>query len=153
MEVDLHAASGEHVREVVGALFAVVAGDDNLVGLDSPGGEVIDHLEDVGIVGDSEIRAHLAVLDISGMDADDYVQIFLEGLEDLHLVVGIEARKDAGSMVVEQQLSAALDVELALDLGFSFKDILFLLLKISFVVKTGFHTILTSPTCLLLSQS
>ena len=110
VEVDLDSAPCEHVGEVVGASLSVVPGDYDLVGLDAPGCEVIDHLEDVRVVRDSEIRSHLAVLDVSGMDADDDVQILLEGLEDLHLVIGVEPRKNPGCMVVEKKLSAAFDV-------------------------------------------
>ena len=148
VEVDVHSAAREHVGEVVRALLAVVAGDDDLVRLDSPGCEVIDHLEDVGVVGDSEIGAHLAVLDVSGMDADDDVELVLERLEDLHLVVGVEPGKDSRGVVVEKKLAAAFDIELSLYPVHPLKDISFLLLEISFVVKPDFtHIRLTCRSC------
>ena len=100
MEEDLDATTSEHVCKVVGAALTDVSGDDDLVGLNSPGCKVIDHLEHVGVIGDAEIGSHLAVLDVSGMDADDYVQILLERLEDLHLVIGVKTRQDSGCVVV-----------------------------------------------------
>ena len=57
-------------------------------------------------------------------------------MEHLHLVVYIKAWKHPCGMVVEKQLSTALDIQLAIHLLHPLKDVLVLLPQILVIVKT-----------------
>ena len=83
--------------------------------IDAPAAEVVDQLHGVGIVGDAEIGADFFSLDVPGIDAEQDVGLVLELLDQPHLHIRIVAGKDAGGVVVEQQLSAELEVELVVE--------------------------------------
>ncbi len=72
-----------------------IAGYDNLVAEEAVSGKVVYHFEDIAVVGDAEVRAHLASLDVSRIDADDYIDLVLQAFEDPHLHAGFEARQYA----------------------------------------------------------
>ncbi|MPN04208.1 hypothetical protein SDC9_151444 [bioreactor metagenome] len=78
MGIDGDAPLLENALELDGSRLLIKAGDDHLGHLQPPLGKVVDHLEDIGIIGDTEVTAHLAPLDIAAMDADDDIYLVLE---------------------------------------------------------------------------
>ncbi len=89
-----------------------VARDHHRAHEEPPPAEVVDELEGVRVVGQPEVRADLAALDVAGVDADDDLRLVAELLEQVHLDVGVEARQHARRVLVEEQLPAELEIEL-----------------------------------------
>ncbi len=143
VEPDFDVASLEHVRKVQGTLFSGETGYDNLVRLDVPGGKVIYHLENVRVIGNSEVAAHLAVLNVCGIDADYYIQAVFQGLEDTHLYVGVKAGKNSCCVIVEKQLSAAFQIESAVDHLLALCNEFCLFSQIFIIVKPYHSTLLS----------
>ena len=52
----------------------------------------------------------LPFLDIAGVDADYYIEVFLQHLKHRHLVVGVESGKDARCVKVVKKLPSAFDI-------------------------------------------
>ena len=113
--VDPDAAALQLVLEDLGGELVGEAGDDHGAQGDAPGGQVVDQLQGVGVVGDAEVGAHFFALDVAGIDAEDDVGLVLQLLQQAHLDVGVEAGQDAGGVVVVEQLAAELQVELVVE--------------------------------------
>ena len=111
MGIDLDSTALKLLLEDRRCNLVLISRDYDFIAFEPIGGKVIDHLEDIGIIADSEVRADLPLLDITGIDAYDDIQFVLQGLEDLHLVVLIEAREDSRCVFVMQKLSAAFNIE------------------------------------------
>ena len=136
VEVDEHSTALEHIRKGGHAGFSMVARYNDFVGLYAPSGEVVYHLEDISIVGNTKVRPHLTMLYIAGMDAYYYIKLVFEGMKHLHLIVYIKAGKHPCGMVVEKQLASAFDIQLAIHFLHPLKDVLVLLPQIPVIVKT-----------------
>ena len=98
--------------------------------------QVVDELHGVGVVGDAEVGPHLLALDVAGVDAEQDVGLVLELLEEPHLDVGIEAGQDPGGVVVEEELAAELEVELAGEAAHALEDGSLLLFEVGGVVES-----------------
>ncbi len=118
----------EDLLKLKGVWLTIIAGDHHLVDAQAPLGEIIDHLKDVGIVGNAKVTAHLSSLDITAVDTDDHIDIVCKRLKDTHLHVGIKTGKDAGGVIVEEELTPALQVELSVTLFDALKNVMALLL-------------------------
>ena len=75
--------------------------------------EVVDELERVVRVGDAEVGAHLLVLDVASVDAENDLRLVAERLQQAQLHVRIVAWQTARGVHVVHQLAAELQVELA----------------------------------------
>ncbi len=113
--VDGDAAALEPGLEHAGRRLVLEAGDDHGPHQEAPVAQVVDELEGVGVVGDAEVGAHLALLDGARVDADDDLGLVLELLQQADLDVGVVAGQDAGGVEVEGDLAAELEIELAAD--------------------------------------
>ena len=88
------------------------------------GPERVDQSQDVRVVGDAEVGAHLVPLEIEGADNDYNLDLFGHLFQHDDLVVGREARQDTGGVVVVEELAPELEVELAPELPAPFVDVL-----------------------------
>ncbi len=104
------------------ARLLLVAGDDDGGHRHSPLLQVVDELHGIGVIGDAEIRPHLLLLDVAGVDAQNDFRSVPELLEEAHLHVGIEPREDPGRVKVEEELPSEFQVELVAEAGHSFPD-------------------------------
>ena len=104
--------------------------------------EGVDEAENVEVVGDAVVAAHLAADDVLRADDDDDLGLLLELQQHLQLGVRLKARQHAGGVVVVEQLAAKLEVELVVELCDALPDVLGLHLKIFRVVKAFFHGML-----------
>ena len=104
--------------------------------------EGVDEAENVEVVGDAVVAAHLAADDVLRADDDDDLGLLPELQQHLQLGVRLKARQHPGGVVVVEQLAAKLEVELVVELCDALPDVLGLHLKIFRVVKAFFHGML-----------
>ena len=88
---------------------------------------------------DAEVAAGTVLLDITGVDGDDDLDVVGEALQHAELAVGLEAGKHAARMVVVEQLAAELEVELAAELGDALLDVLGLQADVLIVIESLAH--------------
>ena len=91
--VHLDAAAFQFVLKSPGGELARKTGDDHRAQRDAPGGQIVDQLQGVGIIGDAEVGADLFPFDVTGEDAQQDVGLVLELLQQPHLHVGVETRE------------------------------------------------------------
>ena len=101
--------------------------------------EGVDEAENVEVVGDAVVAAHLAADDVLRADDDDDLGLLLELQQHLQLGVRLKARQHAGGVVVVEQLAAELQIQLAAKLGPPRRDMLRLQLQVLVVVESDLH--------------
>src|SRR5210317_842977 len=137
VSVDLDIASLQFVSEDINRGLIFKASDNHGSDIDPPATQVIDLSHDVNIIGDPEICPHFPTFDVTCIDTQDDICVPLEFLQQLHLDVGGKAGQDPGSVVIEHDLAAELQVKLVIKLLNSLQDLFVLLLEIFFVVETS----------------
>ena len=100
--------------------------------------EIVDQLEGVGVVGDAEIGADLLSFDVSRIDTEQDIGLVLELPDQAHLYIRIVTGKDAGGMIIIEQLAPEFEVELVVEPFNSFENLGDLLTDVFFVVETYF---------------
>ena len=138
MEIDLDAAVFEALAELLRGDLSRIARNHHAAEEKAEALEVVDELERVVRVGDAEVGAHLLVLDVARVDAEDDLGLVLEGLEEAELHVGVVAREAARGVEVVHELPAELEVELAVLRGAA-ADLLALLGEVLLVVEADLH--------------
>ena len=138
MKVALDAARLELLAELLRGELPLVARDDHAPDGKPERREVVDELERVVGVGYAEVGAHLLLLDVAGVDAEDDLGLVLEGLEEAELHVRMVPGKAPCGVEVVHQLPAELEVEPAV-LARAAADLLRLLLQVLFVVEADLH--------------
>ena len=81
MEVALDAARLELLAELLRGELPLVASYDNAANGKPQRRQVVYELERIVSVGYAEVGAHLLLLDVAGVDAEDDLGLVLEGLE------------------------------------------------------------------------
>ena len=144
--VDPNAAPFELVSKDLGRGLILVAGDDDGPHLEPAVPHVVDELEGVGIVGDAEVSSDLSPVDVTSVDAEDDLGLTGKLLQEAHLDVGVKTRQHSRRVIVEHQLAAELEVELAAHLAHSLENGLALLGQVTLVVeRDGIHEHTTPP--------
>ena len=87
------------------------------------------------VVGDAEVAAALAALDVVGGDGDDDLGLVLHFEQHSDLAVGREAGEDAGGVVIVEELAAEFEIQLAAEFADAVADVLRLQLEVLVVVK------------------
>ncbi len=108
--------------EQVRAGLAGVLGDGDGADVEPEVPEDVDQADDVHVVGDAQVAAHLVLLDVVGIDGDDDLRLVLQLQQHADLVVGLKARQHAGGVVVVEQLAAELQIQLAAEKVDAFAD-------------------------------
>ncbi len=124
------------VLEELGRGLIVEAGDDDADDVDVPAPEIVNQLEGVGVVGYAEIGADLFSLDVSRIDAQEDIGLVLELADQAHLDIGVVTGKDAGGMIIVEQLPAEFEVELVVETLDPFEDFFGLFRDVLFVVES-----------------
>ena len=139
MQVAYDAHGREPLAEQVGVGLVGVAGDDHASHFEAHGAEDVHEAQHVLIVGDAEVAAHLRALDVVGVDGDDDLHVVLHRLQHGDLRVRLEAGQHARGMVVVEELTAELEIELAAKLLDPLADTLGLQLDVLVVVESFAH--------------
>ena len=93
--VHLHAESLEPALEGDSSGLVVIACEHDAADVETDLGEYVVEADNVDIVGDSKVAADLVLLDIIGVDDDDYLSLVFELEQHLQLAVGLEAWEHA----------------------------------------------------------
>ena len=113
--------------------------DDDAAHVEAQALEDVHEAQDLVVVGDAQVAADLALLDVVGVDGDDDLHLIYQALEHGDLGIGLEAGEHAAGMVVVEELAAELQVELAAELLDAFLDALGLQADVLLVVEPGAH--------------
>ena len=134
-----HAHGGEARAEGVGGGLAGVARDHDGAHEEAHALEDVDEAQDVLVVGDAQVAADLAGLDVVGVDGHDDLHVVLEALEHAYLLVRGKAGQDARGVHVVEQLAAELQVELAAEHPDALADVGCLQLDVLLAVESDAH--------------
>ena len=110
MQVALDAQAVQALAERLGRGLVRVMGDDHAAGGEAHAAEDVHEAQHVLVVGDAQVSAHLALLDVVRVDGDDDLGVVDEAFQHADLGVGLEAGQHARGMVVVAELAAALQV-------------------------------------------
>ena len=102
----------------------------------------VDEAQNIEVVGDAVVAAHLVADDVLRADDDDDLGLILQLQQHLQLRVRLETGQHAGGVVVIEQLSAEFQIQLVVELRDPLADVLRLHLKVFVVVKSFFHWLL-----------
>ena len=134
---DLKAEALQALGEGDGHVIAILQlGQHHVVDQETAVTEDVDEAEGVLLVGDGEVGADLAALQVTGIEADDDLDVFLDVLQHRDLVIRREAGQDAGGVVVVEELAAHFEVEFPTDLLAPLVDVLGLELDVLLAVET-----------------
>ena len=100
--------------------------------------EVIDKPEDIHVVGYPEISSYLVSLNISRIDAYDYLYLFLKPVQKLYLCILVKSRQHSFGVHVKHELSSEFKVKLVI-VVYSLEYVFGLLLQILSMIKSDFH--------------
>jgi len=135
VSVNRDPSSFQFVAEGLGGGLPFEAGDHHRPYVEIVLAQVVDQFEGVGIVGDPEVRSHLAAVDIAGVHAENDLRLVGEPLQEAHFHIGVKPRQDTRGVVVVQQLAAELQVQFPAHLAHSFANCLALLSQVALVVE------------------
>ena len=99
----------------------------------------VDEAQNIEVVGDAVVAAHLVADDVLCADDDDDLGLILQLQQHLQLGVRLKAGQHAGSVVIVEQLAAEFQIQLIVKLLDALADMLRLHRKIFVVVKSYFH--------------
>ena len=119
--------------------LAGVARDHDAADGEAHAAEDVHEAKDVLAVGDADVRAPLALLDVVGVEGEQHLGVVGELVEHAGLGVGREAGEHAAGVVVIEELSAELEVELAPELVDALANVRGLHLDVLVVVKADLH--------------
>jgi len=143
MGVDFDAPLFQAALEGFGRSLVFIAGYNDGGDIDAPFPEIVNGLEGVVVVGNAKIGSDLLTFNSAGMDTQDNVNFILEQLQQTHFDIGIKAREHPGSVIIEENLAAKLQVKFIVEAVYTLEDGCSLFLQVFFVVKSnavgGFH--------------
>ena len=121
--------------ELVGNGLTAVVRDDDAADIKPYPAERVDKAERIVLIGDAEVAAALAALDVVRGYGDDYLRLVLHLEQHLHLAVRREARQHAGCVEVVKELAAELQIQLAAEFGDTVAYVLRLQLYVFVVIE------------------
>ena len=128
MVVDLNTLSLKALAIGIGARLTIVVGDDYSTHAESQTLEYTTQTQNILIVGDTQVAAHLVLLDIQSADYENHLGLILQLQEHLQLAVGLKTWQNTTCVVVVEQLASKLQVEFVAKL----LDALFDMLRLYF---------------------
>ena len=138
MLVYLYPSALELVHEHCHRWLVVVSGYYYAVDFKLVSPEVIDKPEDIHVVGYPEISPYLVSLNISRIDADDYLYLFLKPVQKLYLCILVKSRQHSFCVHVKHELSSEFKVKLVI-VVYSLEYVFGLFLQILSMIKSDFH--------------
>ena len=139
VQVAFDAQAFQAAAERAGRGLVRVVGDHHAAGGEAHGAEDVHEAQHVLVVGDAQVSADLALLDVVGVDGDDDLHLVGKAFEHADLGVGLEPGQHARGMVVVEQLSAEFQIELAAELVDAVADVLCLKRDVLVVVESDAH--------------
>ena len=127
-----------------GSLLPGPAGQDDGADIQADAAEGVDQSQGILVIGDAQIAADFAGLDIIGVDRDEDLFLVLHLQQHLDFAVRLEAREDAAGVVVVKELAAELQIELAAELVDPLHDAFRLHFCVLVVIKPDFHNCFSS---------
>ena len=137
MTVAANAQSCQPFQEGIGRRLAVVTVHNHAAHIQLHTPENVDQTKNIVIVGDAQITAHLVLLDISGVNGNDDLNILFQLLQHPDLAVRLKARQNAGCMEIVKQLSAKFQIQLSAELVNALLDLLRLRGEVFLIVKSN----------------
>ena len=125
----------EPVLEFLRRRLTAVVRDDDAADIQSAALKGVDQAQRVVVIGDAEVAAALAALDVVGRDGDDDLRLVAHLHKHAHLAVGGKARQHARRVVVVKELAAELQIQLAAELTDALADLFRLHPEVFIVVK------------------
>lgn len=101
------------VAEHIGSGLAGVLGDDHSRDSKAVAAEQVNQAQHILVIGNAEVTTSLVFLDVVRVDRDDNLDIVGDALEHAELAVRFKTRQHAARMIVIEQLTAKLQIELA----------------------------------------
>ena len=109
-------------KDICGCL-AGVAGDDHAAHIETLITVFLDETQYVRIVGDAKIVADLVFLNVCRIDGNDDLSLVCQLQKHVQLAVRRKAWQDTGSVIIVEQLSAELQVQLVSELADPLADV------------------------------
>ena len=122
--IALHAKGAQPLDKGVRRRLAGVLGDDHAAHIEAQPPEYVDQPQHVHVVADTQVAAHLVLLDVPGADGHHDLHVVLQRLQHPYLAVRLEPRQHTGGVIVVKQLAAELQIQLAAELGAPRRDVL-----------------------------
>ena len=139
--VDLQSQLLETELELFRRALAAKMREHHAADVEPAAAERVDQAEGVLVIGDAEVAAALVALDVVRRDDDDDLRVVLHLHEHAHLAVRLEARQDAGGVIIVKELAAEFQIELAAEKVDPLADLFRLHAHVFVVVKTDqLHT-------------
>ena len=145
MMIHLDAESLETLLKGVRSRLTVVSCENNAAYIEPYLGEYVKEADNVDVVCNAKVASDLVLLDVVGVDDNNYLRIVLQLKEHLELTVGLEAGQDSRSVIIVKELSSELKIKLIAELSDTLSDVLRLHFQVFFVVKSDFSTHLHVP--------
>ena len=135
MQIHRNAERLKALLELVGYGLTAVVRDYDAADVQPYPAERVDKAERVVLIGDAEVAAALAALNVVRGNGDDYLRLVLHFEQHLHLAVRREARQHAGCVEVVKELAAELQIQLAAEFGDTVAYVLRLQLYVFVVIE------------------
>ena len=132
------------VAEHIGSRLAGVLGDDHSRDGKAVAAEQVNQAQHILVIGNAKVTTSLVFLDVVRVDRDDNLDIVGDALEHAELAVRFKTRQHAARMIVIEQLTAKLQIELATKLRDALLNVSSLQLDILRIVETLAHVWLPS---------
>ena len=132
------------VAEHIGSRLAGVLGDNHSRDGKAVAAEQVNQAQHILVIGNAKVTTSLVFLDVVRVDRDDNLDIVGDALEHAELAVRFKTRQHSARMIVIEQLTAKLQIELATKLRDALLNVSSLQLDILRVVETLAHVWLPS---------
>ena len=100
--------------------------------------ESINETQDILFIGNAEVSAHLAFLNVGSVNRNHNFRLILHLDEHLHLAVGGKSRQHARRVIIVKEFPAKFQIELPPELRDSFTDFLGLQFRVFLRIKAFF---------------
>ena len=132
------------LAEGIGTGLAVVVCDNHRSYQKAAALELLTQTQDVHVIGDTQVTAHLVLLNVNGTDYDNNLSIVAQLVEHAQLTVRLETGKDAAGVVIVEEFASELKVKFVAELSYALLDVFGLYPQILVVVKSVYHNGLQS---------
>ena len=117
--------------------LALIPGQHHRADIQPHRPETIQQTDHILIVGDAQISAQLVFFNIGGVDHNDHFHLFFQLQQHPQLAVRLESGQHTGRMIIVEQFSAKLQIQLAAELGNTVADVFRLHPQILVIIKAN----------------
>ena len=139
MDVCHNSQTFQALAESIGTGLAVVVCDNHRTYQKAAALELLTQTQNVHVIGDTQVTAHLVLLNVNGTDYDDDLSVVAQLIEHTQLTVRLETGKDAAGVVIVEELASELKIKFVTELSYALLNVFGLYPKILFVVKSVYH--------------